>query len=185
MSFNFAGKPKSLLGYHRQLAPSAAVKVSPLCLGGMSFGEAWKNALGSCDKKTTYEILDFFKDNGGNFIDTASNYQDEESEIWIGDWMRERGIRDEMVVATKFTTAYTAYKGHDKIIQSNFGGNNAKGIKHSVDASLRKLQTDYIDLLWLHWWDYTTSIPELMHALNDLVVRGKVIYLGVSDTPAW
>lgn len=151
----------------------------------MSFGEAWKESLGSCDKKTTFEILDYFKDNGGNFIDTSPNYQDEESETWIGEWMKQRGVRDEMVLATKFTTAYRAYKGHDKIIQSNFGGNNAKSIRHSVDASLRNLQTDYIDLLWLHWWDYTTSIPELMHALNDLVVGGKVIYLGASDTPAW
>jgi aryl-alcohol dehydrogenase-like predicted oxidoreductase len=185
MAFPTAPKPKSLLGYHRQLAPSAAVRVSPLCLGGMSFGTAWADVMGSCDKKSTYELLDFFKDQGGNFIDTASNYQNEESEAWIGDWMQERGNRDEMVLATKFTTAYQAYKGYDKIIQSNFGGTGAKGMKHSVEASLKKLKTDYIDLLWMHWWDYTTSIPELMHALNDLVVNGKVIYLGVSDTPAW
>lgn len=185
MAFEMAGKPSTLLGHHRLLAPSAAVRVSPLCLGGMSFGEAWKDWMGSCDKKTTFEILDFFKQSGGNFIDTASNYQNEESERWIGEWMRERGNRDEMVIATKFTTAYKTYKSHDKIIQSNFCGNNAKAMRHSVHASLQKLQTDYIDLLWLHWWDYTTSIPEVMHALNDLVVNGKVIYLGVSDTPAW
>jgi len=179
-----APKPKSLLGYHRQLAPNAAVKVSPLCLGGMSFGNAWESVMGACDKKATFEILDYFYEQGGNFIDTASNYQNEESETWIGEWMGERKNRDEMVIATKFTTGYRSYLG-DKIIQSNFGGNNAKGIKHSVEASLKKLQTSYIDLLWLHWWDYTTSIPELMHTLNDLVTSGKVIYLGVSDTPAW
>jgi aryl-alcohol dehydrogenase-like predicted oxidoreductase len=98
--------------------------------------------------------------------------------------VEERGCRDEMVVATKFTTGYKADKGN-KIIQSNFGGNNAKGMKHSVEASLKKLKTDYIDLLWVHWWDYSTSIEEVMYALNDLVVSGKVIYLGISDTPAW
>ena len=185
MAFASAGPPKSLLGYHRQLAPNAAVRVSPLCLGGGSFGTAWKDMLGSCDKETTYALLDYFKENGGNFVDTASNYQDEESETWIGDWMAERGCRDEMVIATKFTTAYQAYKGHDKIIQSNFAGNNSKGVRVSVEASLKKLRTGYIDLLWLHCWDYTTSIPELMHTLNDLVVSGKVIYLGASDTPAW
>lgn len=185
MSFQAAPAPKSLLAVHRILSPTAAVRVSPLCLGAMSFGDAWAGTLGSCDKKTTFEILDFFKEKGGNFIDTASNYQNEQSEAWIGEWMKERGNRDEMVIATKFTTAYQSYKGHDKIIQSNFGGNGAKGMKHSVEASLKKLQTDTIDLLYVHWWDYMTSIPELMHALNDLVVSGKVIYLGVSDTPAW
>lgn len=185
MSFPAAPPPKSLLGYHRLFSPSAAMRVSPLCLGGMSFGTAWSSTLGSCDKTTTFELLDFFKSQGGNFIDTASNYQNEESETWIGDWMRERGNRDEMVIATKFATAYQAYKGHEGMIQSNFGGNSAKGIRHSVEASLRKLGTGYVDLLWLHWWDYTTGIPEVMQTLNDLVVQGKVIYLGVSDTPAW
>jgi aryl-alcohol dehydrogenase-like predicted oxidoreductase len=151
MSFPFAPKPKSLLGYHRQLAPSAAVRVSPLCLGGMSFGTAWQEMLGSCDKTTTFAILDYFKSQGGNFIDTASNYQDEQSERWIGEWMAVRGCRDEMVIATKFTTAYRAYQGYDGLVQSNFGGNNAKGMRHSVEASLAKLGTGYIDLLWLHW----------------------------------
>ncbi|KAJ5579613.1 uncharacterized protein N7459_005598 [Penicillium hispanicum] len=120
---------------------------------------------------------------GGNFIDTASGYQNGHSEMLVGEWMMSRKNRDEIVLATKYTTAYmTQYT--DKI-QSNFGGNNAKSMKISVDASLRKLQTSYIDLLYVHWWDYTTSIPELMHALNDLVASGKVVYLGISDTPAW
>jgi aryl-alcohol dehydrogenase-like predicted oxidoreductase len=110
--------------------------------------------------------------------------QFEQSEIWIGDWMKARGCRDEMVVATKFTTGYKSDKG-TKIIQSNYGGNNAKSMRISVEASLKKLKTDYIDLLWMHWWDYSTSIEEVMYALNDLVVSGKVTYLGVSDTPAW
>lgn len=184
MAFNTLPKPKSLLGYHRNLAPTAAVKVSPLCIGGMSFGTAWGQFMGSVPKVQTFELLDYFYEQGGNFLDTASNYQFEQSETWIGEWMAERGCRDEMVVATKYTTGYKSDKGN-KIIQSNFGGNNAKGMKHSVEASLKKLQTDYIDLLWVHWWDYSTSIEEVMYYLNDLVVSGKVIYLGISDTPAW
>ncbi|KAL9623418.1 MAG: hypothetical protein Q9160_002311 [Pyrenula sp. 1 TL-2023] len=129
-------------------------------------------------------MLDFFKDNGGNFIDTANNYQNEESETWIGEWMAERKNRDEMVIATKFTTGWRTYK-QDGTIQSNWGGNNKKSLRLSLDHSLKKLQTDYVDVLYLHWWDYTVSIPELMHSLDEVVKSGKVLYLGVSDTPAW
>jgi len=185
MAFNFAPEPKSLLGYQRQLSPSAAVKVSPLCLGAMNFGDAWEGFMGKCDKKTVYEILDFFHANGGNFIDTANNYQNEESETWIGDWMAERKVRDQMVVATKFTTGWKSYQGHDEIIQANFGGNNKKSLFLSLRDSLKKLQTDYIDILYVHWWEYTTGIPELMDALDEVVKQGKVLYLGISDTPAW
>jgi aryl-alcohol dehydrogenase-like predicted oxidoreductase len=96
-----APKPKTHLGYHRILAPSAGLRVSPLCLGAMNFGDAWKGFMGECDKETTFGILDHFYENGGNFIDTANNYQNEESEKWIGEWMEERGVRDQMVVATK------------------------------------------------------------------------------------
>jgi aryl-alcohol dehydrogenase-like predicted oxidoreductase len=93
--------PKNGLGYHRILSPSASIRVSPLCLGTMNFGEAWKGFMGECSKETTFEILDHFYENGGNFIDTANNYQQEESESWIGEWMEIRGVRDQMVVATK------------------------------------------------------------------------------------
>ena len=93
--------PRNGLGYHRILSPSAGIRVSPLCLGSMNFGEAWKGFMGECSKETAFEILDHFYDNGGNFIDTANNYQQEESEKWIGEWMESRGVRDQMVVATK------------------------------------------------------------------------------------
>lgn len=129
-------------------------------------------------------MLDFFWENGGNFIDTANNYQGEESETWIGEWMKARGNRDEMVLATKFTTGYRTV-GADEKIKVNFQGNHAKSLRVSVNASLKKLQTDYIDLLYVHWWDFTTSIPELMNSLHNLVTTGKVLYLGISDTPAW
>jgi aryl-alcohol dehydrogenase-like predicted oxidoreductase len=165
------------------LAPTAAVRVSPLCLGAMNFGDAHKARLGECSKDTAFEILDHFISEGGNFIDTSSSYQDEESETWLGEWMAARQNRDEMVIATKYSSSYKKHL-KDKL-QSNYGGNSAKSMKVSVEQSLKKLQTSYIDIFYLHWWDYSVSIPELMHGLNDLVTSGKVLYLGISDTPAW
>lgn len=142
--------------------------------------------MGACDQKTTEGILDFYYEQGGNFIDTSGNYQFEESEKWIGEWMKKRGVRDQMVVATKFTTNFHTRPGMDnKEIIVNFQGNGAKSLHTSVEASLKKLQTDYIDLLYVHWWDFSVSIPELMQSLNHLVAAGKVLYLGISDTPAW
>ncbi|KAK3390986.1 norsolorinic acid reductase [Podospora didyma] len=179
-----APPPQSPLARYRLLSPSAAVRVSPLCLGAMNFGNAWKEYMGECDQATTENILDFFYENGGNFIDTANNYQCEESETWIGEWMKKRGNRDQMVIATKFTINFrTAHAG--KEIMANYGGNSTKSLHVSVEASLRKLQTSYIDLLYVHWWDFSTSIPEIMQSLNSLVTSGKVLYLGISDTPAW
>ncbi|KAI8182750.1 Norsolorinic acid reductase B [Colletotrichum sp. SAR 10_86] len=106
--------------------------------------------------------MDHYYSQGGNFIDTANNYQLSQSEQW------------------------QRYMTHDKQrLQSNYGGNSIKSLKHSVEKSLKALQTSYIDILYLHWWDYSASIPEVMHSLNDMVVSGKVHYLGISDTPAW
>lgn len=147
--FEPAPKPVSLLGYHRILSPTSGVRVSPLCLGAMNFGDAWAEHLGKCDKKTTYEILDYFYANGGNFIDTANNYQDEESERWIGEWMKEKGNRDEIVLATKFTSYFPVAR--EVGVRSNFQGNHAKSLRISLEASLEKLATDYIDLLYIHW----------------------------------
>lgn len=98
--------------------------------------------------------------------------------------MKERGRRDEIVLATKFTTLYPDPKTRPRMA-ANYSGNSTKSLHASLEASLKKLQTDYIDLLYVHWWDFTTSIPELMQSLNHMVQRGKVLYLGVSDTPAW
>lgn len=183
--FGAPPQAKSLLDWHRVLSPNAGVRVSPLCLGAMNFGDAWEQGMGKCDKKTTFEILDFFHEQGGNFIDTANNYQNEESETWIGEWMKERNVRHEIVLATKFTTCFPDPSKSTPRQRINFAGNSTKSLHVSLEASLKKMQTDYIDLLYVHWWDFTTSIPELMQSLNHMVQRGKVLYLGVSDTPAW
>ena len=179
-----APKPASLLGYHRILSPLAGVRVSPLCLGTLSFGEAWKGAVGECTKETAFEILDTFYGAGGNFIDTANFYQAEDSEKWLGEWAEARQNRDELVLATKYTMPYRLMRGHEKI-KSNFQGNQVKSMRLSVESSLKKLKTDYIDLLYVHIWDYTTSVEEMMQGLHHLVASGKVMYLGISAAPAW
>jgi aryl-alcohol dehydrogenase-like predicted oxidoreductase len=168
---------------HRQLAPSASVHVSPLCLGAMTFGQSREELYSVCPKEEAFAIMDHFYSEGGNFIDTANFYRDGESEEWVGEWMASRNNRDDIVLATKFTSGWMSHK--PERLQSNYIGNGTKSLKLSVEASLKKLQTSYIDLLYVHWWDYTTEIPELMHSLNDLIVSGKVFYLGISDAPAW
>lgn len=178
-----APKPPTLLGYHRILSPLAGVRVSPLCLGTLSFGDAWKGRVGECTKDTAFEMLDTFYNAGGNFIDTANFYQDEDSEKWLGEWVEARQNRDELVLATKYTMPYRV-RGHEKI-KANYQGNHVKSMRLSVEASLKKLKTDYIDLLYVHMWDYTTGVEEVMQGLHQLVASGKVMYLGISAAPAW
>lgn len=149
--FRAAPPAKTELGVYRILSPTAGVRVSPLCLGTMSLGSKWNNFMGSITKAQAFELLDAYVDMGGNFIDTASNYQFEDSEKWIGEWMAERGNRDLIVLATKFTTQYRAWEiGQGRSV--NFQGNSRKTLHMSVRDSLRKLQTDYIDLLYVHWY---------------------------------
>lgn len=166
------------------MAPSAGIRVSPLVLGGMSLGSRWAPGMGHMDKEASFKLLDAFYDAGGNFIDTANLYQAEESEEIIGEWMELRGIRDQIFLATKYTTSY---KNHDDSVKQkiSYMGNNVKSMRNSLEASLKKLRTSYIDLFYVHWWDYDTSIVEVMNGLHNLVVQGKVLYLGASDTPAW
>ncbi|KAK7047880.1 putative aryl-alcohol dehydrogenase aad14 [Paramarasmius palmivorus] len=183
-AFAPAPPPPTKLGIYRTLSARAGVHVSPLCLGAMSIGDKWNDFLGSMDKESSFKLLDAYFDMGGNFIDTASNYQDESSEEYIGEWAEQRGIRDQLFIATKYTTFY---KRADPSVKQKVQlvGNNIKSMTRSVEASLKKLRTTYIDLLYLHWWDWDTSIEEVMDGLHNLVVQGKVLYLGVSDTPAW
>ncbi|KZV91530.1 Aldo/keto reductase [Exidia glandulosa HHB12029] len=182
-----APEPPTALGRRRNLSKLASVLVSPLCLGGASIGDQWhKLGFKKMNKEQSFKILDAFYDAGGNFIDTANNYQDETSEQFIGEWMEERGIRDHIILATKFSTDY---KRGDKNIpsfaHSVYVGNSAKSIHVSLRDSLHKLRTDYVDILYIHWWAYDTSIPELMSHLHEVVASGKVLYLGASDLPAW
>ncbi|THG97622.1 hypothetical protein EW145_g7579, partial [Phellinidium pouzarii] len=180
-----APPPANPLGRYRVLSPLAGVRVSPLQLGAMNIGDKWgKLGLGEMDKESSFKLLDAYYDAGGNFIDTACNYQDETSEAFIGEWAEKRGIRDQLVIATKYTTNFKR-AAEDIKIKVNYTGNNAKSLKVSVEASLKKLRTSYIDILYVHWWDYNTSIEEVMDNLHHLVAAGKVLYLGVSDTPAW
>ncbi|KAH9041001.1 NADP-dependent oxidoreductase domain-containing protein [Lactarius pseudohatsudake] len=177
--------PPTKLGRYRTLSPLAGVRVSPLQLGAMSIGDKWQDfGMGSMDKTTSFKLLDAYFDAGGNFIDTANNYQDETSEAFIGEWAEKRGIRDQLVIATKYTTNYK--RGQESNIRMvNYSGNSTKSLHISVEASLKKLRTTYIDLLYVHWWDYATSVEEVMNSLHALVQQGKVLYLGISDTPAW
>ena len=112
----------------------------------MNFGDAWKGILGECDKKTSFEMLDYFYEQGGNFIDTAVNYQDGESETWLGEWMEKHDRRHEMVIATKYTGGFMSFK-KNQVIQSNFGGNSTKSMYVSIENSLKRLKSDYIDLV--------------------------------------
>jgi aryl-alcohol dehydrogenase-like predicted oxidoreductase len=182
--FQPAPEPATELGRLRILSSSAGIRVSPLQLGAMSIGEAWSHFMGSMNKEQSFKLLDAFVEKGGNFIDTANNYQSEQSETWLGEWMAARKNRDQLVIATKFTTEYRAWElGLGK--SPNTCGNHKRSLHMSVRDSLKKLQTDFIDILYLHWWDHTTSIEEVMDSLHILVQQGKVLYLGISDSPAW
>jgi aryl-alcohol dehydrogenase-like predicted oxidoreductase len=154
----------------------SGLRVSPLCLGAMTFGEdlGWGSSV-----EESQQIMDRFIELGGNFIDTANFYTKSHSEKIIGDHVgRSSARRDRLVIATKFSG--NLYPG-----DPNGGGSGRKSIVAACENSLRRLQTDYIDLYWLHNWDVHTPIEETMAALHDLVSSGKVRYLGVSDTPAW
>ncbi|KAF5372519.1 hypothetical protein D9758_005276 [Tetrapyrgos nigripes] len=176
--------PPTKLGVYRVLSARAGVHVSPLCLGTMTIGDKWSDIMGFMDKESGFKLLDAYFDKGGNFIDTANAYQDGTSEEFIGEWAQKRGIRNQLVIATKYSGVYT--KGNPAVKQHvNFVGNSLKSMYLSLDDSLKKLRTTYIDIFYLHWWDYDTSIEEIMDGLHNLVVQGKVMYLGISDTPAW
>jgi aryl-alcohol dehydrogenase-like predicted oxidoreductase len=154
----------------------SGLRVSPFCLGAMTFGEDWGWGSSVAESET---ILAHFIERGGNFIDTANVYTKGHSEQIIGDFIgRDRARRDRMVIATKFFG--NLYEG-----DPNGGGAGRKAIAAACDQSLRRLQTSYIDLYWMHSWDKFTPIDETMRALDDLVQAGKVRYIGFSDTPAW
>ncbi len=157
-----------------KLLGKSGVRVSELCLGTMTFGEDWG---WGASKEESQKIFDHFAEAGGNFIDTSVNYTNGTSEKFLGEFTNSQ--RDHFVIATKYTL--TTPEQTDP----NQGGNSRKNMLHSVERSLKRLQTDYIDLLYLHMWDFMTPVEEVLRGLDDLVRQGKVNYIGVSDTPAW
>lgn len=159
-----------------KLLGRSGLRVSELSLGTMTFGEDWGWGASKSESK---KIFDAYVEAGGNFIDTACNYTEGTSEKFVGEFVASD--RDYFVIATK----YTLRPREANSLDPNFGGNNRKNLMRSVEASLKRLNTDYIDLLYLHMWDYTTTVEEVMRGLDDLVRAGKVHYLGFSDTPAY
>ncbi|HLN30030.1 MAG TPA: aldo/keto reductase [Gemmataceae bacterium] len=156
-----------------RLLGKSGLRVSELCLGTMTFGEDW--GWGST-KEESRRIYDAFREAGGNFIDTANVYTNGTSETFLGEFMQND--RAGVVLATKYTNSAP---GKD----ANAGGNQRKNMVQAIEASLRRLRTDYIDLYWMHIWDQITPVEEVMRAFDDLVRQGKVLYAGVSDAPAW
>ncbi|MEO8392774.1 MAG: aldo/keto reductase, partial [Chloroflexota bacterium] len=157
-----------------KLLGKSGVRVSELVLGTMTFGEAWG---WGASPDVSKQIFDRFAEAGGNFIDTSVNYTDGEAETILGDLLS--ADRDHFVVATKYTL--TKRESTDP----NSGGNSRKNMMQSVERSLKRLKTDVIDLLYLHVWDYTTPVEEVLRGLDDLVRMGKVNYIAISDSPGY
>lgn len=153
----------------------SGLRVSRLSLGTMTFGTEWG---WGADENTARQLFNTYIEAGGNFIDTADLYTNGTSENLIGKYVAERGLRDRVVIATKFS--YNAEPGNP-----NAGGNGRKNILRAVEGSLKRLKTDYIDLYLLHTWDKITPAEEVMRSLDDLVRSGKVRHVGLSDTPSW
>ena len=159
-----------------KLLGKSGLRVSELALGTMTFGEDWG---WGADKATSQTIFDAFVHAGGNFIDTACNYTNGTSEKFTGEFTQ--ADRDYFVISTKYTL-HSHFQRPDDL---NAGGNHRKNMIRTVEGSLRRLQTDYLDLLFLHIWDGTTPVDEILRAMDDLVRAGKVHYVGISDSPAW
>ena len=156
-----------------RLLGKSGLRVSEISLGTMTFGEDW--GWGSA-KEEARKIYDAYRDAGGNFVDTANLYTNGTSETFLGEFMHDH--RHSIVLATKYSNAAP---GTD----ANAAGNQRKSMVQALEASLRRLKTDYIDLYWLHNWDRLTPAEEIMRAFDDLVTQGKVLYIGISDAPAW
>ena len=156
-----------------RLFGKSGLRVSEAALGTMTFGQerGW-----GAPKDESRKVYDAFREAGGNFIDTANIYTDGTSESFLGEFLK--GHRDSVVLATKYSNAAP---GNDP----NAAGNHRKSMMLAVEASLKRLRTDYIDLYWVHIWDAITPVEEVMRGLDDLVRQGKVLYVGISDVPAW
>lgn len=157
-----------------RLLGRTGLRVSELCLGTMVFGDQ-RGGWGATPEQSAAMIRSY-GEAGGNFLDTANAYADGASETIVGDTIK--GERDRWVVGTKYALSTDSD-------DPNAGGSHRKSLHRAVEGSLERLQTDYIDLLWVHIWDAYTPVDEVVRALDDLVRAGKVLYVGISDTPAW
>ncbi|WP_406510395.1 aldo/keto reductase [Streptomyces sp. NBC_00212] len=156
-----------------RLLGRSGLRVSPLALGTATFGTEWGWGAEQDDAR---KLFDLYVERGGNFIDTAGTYTDGSSERMLGEFTRDN--RDNLVLATKYTT-------QRRPGDPNSGGAHRKSLLASVETSLRRLNTDYIDLLFLHVWDFTTPVEEILRGMDDLVRQGKVLYVAMSNAPAW
>ncbi|MCH7723838.1 MAG: aldo/keto reductase [Bacteroidetes bacterium] len=156
-----------------KLFGKSGLRVSELALGTMTFGEEWGWGV---NKEESQKVFDTYANAGGNFIDTANRYTEGTSEKFVGEFIASD--REHFVVATK----YTLFMRRD---DPNFSGNHRKNMVQALEASLKRLDTDFIDLYWLHAWDFTTPEEEVLRTLDDMVRAGKILYIGISDTPAW
>jgi len=151
----------------------SGLRVSEICLGTMGFGTEWTYG---ADKDESKKVFDAFLNSGGNFIDTANRYTEGSSEKFLGEFIQAE--RNNLVVATK----YTLYTQRGNV---NDGGNHRKNLVQSIEGSLNRLNTSYVDLLYLHAWDFTVGVEEVLRNLQYLVQSGKVLHIAISDTPAW
>src|ERR1700674_3388459 len=156
-----------------RLLGKSGLRVSEAALGTMTFGDEWGWGSPKAEAQKVYET---YREAGGNFIDTANFYTNGTSATFLGEFMQ--GHRESVVLATKYSNAAP---GNDP----NAAGNHRKSMMQAVEASLERLQTDYIDLYWVHMWDGITPVEEVMRGLDDIVRQGKVLYAGISDAPAW
>ncbi|MCU1342097.1 MAG: Aldo/keto reductase, partial [Candidatus Acidoferrum typicum] len=156
-----------------RLLGKSGLRVSEAALGTMTFGDEW--GWGSL-KAEAQKIYETYREAGGNFIDTANFYTSGTSEKFVGEFIK--GHRESVVLATKYSNAAP---GNDP----NAAGNHRKSMMQALEASLKRLQTDYLDLYWVHIWDGITPVEEVMRGLDDVVRQGKVLYVGISDAPAW
>ncbi|MGW8328599.1 aldo/keto reductase [Streptomyces sp. NPDC055897] len=156
-----------------RLLGRSGLRVSPLALGAATFGNEWG---WGAERDEARKLFDLYVERGGNFIDTAVTYTDGSSERLLGEFTRDN--RESLVLATKYTTLRRPG-------DPNSGGSHRKNLFASVETSLRQLNTDYIDLLYLHVWDFTTPVEEILRGMDDLVRQGKVLYVAISNAPAW
>jgi aryl-alcohol dehydrogenase-like predicted oxidoreductase len=160
-----------------RLLGRSGLRVSGICLGTMGFteGQSWCTS-----KPESQRIYEAFRESGGNFVDTANTYGNGSSETYLGEFMAHE--REAVVVMTKYTGSFLGSNGGKN---PNHAGSHRKSLRHAVEGSLRRLRTDYIDVLSVHSWDFLTPLQEVLEGLDDLVRRGLVLYLGISNTPAW